>query len=189
MSATNKLSSRTRESGWERCVCVCVFIFAKWLEEGLKKQKQQVPADGGGGGVQNNTKRQMGFSAPSPPLPTPVPATSLSGWEQQLPEAASSPPVPQRPRSCHCRFAPRRASHVISQPILEHECVGSRVKGSVHLAHPSALHQTPSVGPAGLLRQACSAHGDGGWGGSGGAQKGGLKVKGRTGRKSRARWI
>lgn len=82
------------------------------------------------------------------------------------PRSHFSPPVLQRPRSCHSRFARCRASHVISQPILEQECMGSSVKGSVHLAHPSALHQTPSVGPAGILRQAHSAHGDGGSGGA-----------------------
>lgn len=44
--------------------------------------------------------------------------------------------------------------------------MGSNVKGSVHLTHPSALHQTPSVEPSLYSQTAYSAHRGGGSRGS-----------------------
>lgn len=94
--------------------------------------------------------------------------------------------------SCHSPFAHCRVLHVISQPILEHECMGSNVKGSVHLTHPSALHQTPSVEPLCILRQPTQPTGTGVQGSERLCRWGslhhikGLKV-GRTGWKTRTR--
>ncbi len=80
---------------------------------------------------------------------------------QKPPLPTSAPPL----YSCHSWFVHCCVLHVISQPILEHECMGSNVKGSVHLTHPSALHQTPSVEPPCILRQPARPKGTGGRGG------------------------
>lgn len=94
--------------------------------------------------------------------------------------------------SCQSPFVQCSVLHVISQPILEHECMGSNVKGSVHLTHPSALHQTPSVEPLCILRQPTRPAGTGVQGSERLCRWGslhhikGLKV-GRTGWKTRAR--
>lgn len=87
----------------------------------------------------------------SPPHSCPL---LKSGWVgTATPRSHFSPPELHQPYSCHSWFVQGCVLHVISQPILEHECMGSNVNGSVHLTHPSALHQTPSMKPPCILRQ------------------------------------
>lgn len=87
---------------------------------------------------------------------TPAPTLGDACVETAAPEA---PPLRQRLAV---------TSDLHDSALLEHPRLWGRRERAVHLAHPWALHQTPSVEPGCSLSRPAQARG-GRWGGSGGA--------------------
>lgn len=147
------------------CMCCgsfvgAAFIHPKWFE-GMQTKANVVSKRA------KSNSSQMGVSTHK----CPTLKKSLTGWEQRLP-GGSSPYWCCSPDSRHSWFVQLRVLHVISQTILERECTGSNVNGSLHLTQPTALHQMPSVGSLWTVRQTTWAQrpvmGVGGGGGSSG---------------------
>lgn len=94
---------------------------------------------------------------------TPAPTLGDACVETAAPEA---PPLRQRLAV---------TSDLRDSALLEHPRLWGRRERAVHLAHPSALHQTPSVEPGCSLSRPAQARGGrgGGSGGAGGSVGGG----------------